>query len=333
MLKTSNWAIFAQETEVQWHFGDLSQEFIENTVNFLNGLDKMGKELFGSGVASISLDQNLNKGVSVSEVFVVSLYSKFFFIASDPLITMQLIGHDELPNILEDQMRGVLIGQASVLYANLFTSAGENEGNIDSLFHYVLHSIGYTNNVKDIVEKGRCSFSEFSLVDIFLFHYQIRKVFAEKHPEVDPWVIIADESGPIHLKYGNILNATSLAGYLSVLLLFCKELFDSNPKSLVFGGETIIPLEIINGRNLFIAVTQADQLFQNKKFLNLLKKMEKEKMDELKGPIAAFLSEKLSIIMRKDLNNWSMDQLIDLYIKLPKYLSKLQKETKKRHFI
>ena len=49
-------AIFAEESKPIWTFGNLTDEFIENTVNFLNGLDGMGKELFGSGVASIELD-------------------------------------------------------------------------------------------------------------------------------------------------------------------------------------------------------------------------------------------------------------------------------------
>ncbi len=56
MVATNNWAIFAEKNKSEWFYGNLSEEFIENTVSFLNGLDSIGKELFGSGVASIELD-------------------------------------------------------------------------------------------------------------------------------------------------------------------------------------------------------------------------------------------------------------------------------------
>ena len=76
-----NFAIFADGQKAEWYYGsDLTEEFIENTVNFLNGLDAMGKELFGSGVASIELDVKKTQDVAtqdVTEIFVVSLYSFF----------------------------------------------------------------------------------------------------------------------------------------------------------------------------------------------------------------------------------------------------------------
>jgi hypothetical protein len=329
MASTSNWAIFAKEIEVIWHFGDLSQEFIDNTVNFLNGLDAMGTELFGSGVASITLDQKSKKVISASEIFVVSLGSTFFFIASDPLITMRLIYHENLPDILEDQMRSILIGQATNLYANLYTESSGSESQVDDLFWTTLYEIGYNKDVKNVVEKGRCSFSEFGLLDMMLFHYQLRKIFAEKYPKTEPWAIIADESGPIHLKFGKMTNATSLAGYLSVLFMFCKELFDSSPKSLVFGGDSLIPLEVINGEDFFLSLTRWDTLFKDKNFLKGLNKLDRNIADQLGFPITQFLAEKLSIMMQKELKNWSMNQLITAYKKLPKYLDNLNKESKK----
>ena len=331
MTTTSNWAIFAKETEIMWHFGELTPEFMDNTVNFLNGLDSMGKELFGSGtgVASITLDQKSNKAVSASEIFVVSLHSTFFFIASDPLITMRLIYHEDLPDILEDQMRSVLIGQAANLYANLYTSS-ENGAKVDDLFWTALNEIGYDKDIKNVVEKGRCSFSEFSLVEMLLFHFQLRKIFAEKHPETDAWAIIADESGPIHLKYGNVTNATSLAGYLSVLYMFCKELFESSPKSLVFGGDTLFPLEVIKGEDVFLSLTRWDTLFKDKKFLNELNKLDDKILKQLSMSLSEFLAEKLSEMIKEELNNWSMKKLISTYDSLPKYLEKLNKESGKK---
>jgi hypothetical protein len=329
MASTSNWAIFAIKTEVIWHFGDLSKEFMDNTVNFLNGLDSMGTELFGSGVASITLDQKSHKVVSASEIFVVSLENTLFFIASDPLITMRLISHENVPDILEDQMRSVLIGQATNLYANLYVESPGHEDQVDDLFWTTLHEIGYNKDVKNVVEKGRCSFSEFGLLDMMLIHYQLRKIFAEKYPKTEPWAIIADESGPIHMKFGKMNNSTSLAGYLSVLYMFCKELFDSSPKSIVFGGDSLIPLEVVHGEEYFFSLTQWDTLFQDKEFLKDLDKLDSQIRNQLGSPIAEFLAEKLSAMMQNELTSWSMKQLITAYKKLPKYLENLNKDSKK----
>ena len=330
MTTTSNWAIFAKETEIMWHFGDLTPDFMENTVNFLNGLDNMGKELFGSGVASITLDQKSNKAVTASEIFVVSLASTFFFIASDPLVTMRLIYHQDLPDILEDQMRSVLIGQATNLYANLYTESSGNGKKVDDLFWTVLHEIGYNKDVKNVVEGGRCSFSEFPLVEMLLFHFQLRKLFSEKLPESDAWAIIADESGPIHLKYGNMTNATSLAGYLAVLYMFCKELFDSSPKSLVFGGDTLFPLEVVKGEEVFLSLTRWDTLFKDEKFLKELNKLDDDILSQLSLSLSEFLAEKLSITVKEELSGWSMKKLISAYDVFPKYLEKLNKESGKK---
>ena len=128
-----NFCIFADGEKAEWHYGKLTEEFIGNTVSFLNGLDGIGKELFGSGVASIELDVQKTQDVAIdaTEIFVVSLYSQFFLIVSDPLTTIKLI--EESGGILteiEDVMRGVLGGQATVLYSNLYIEA-ENQAEQD----------------------------------------------------------------------------------------------------------------------------------------------------------------------------------------------------------
>ena len=330
MPRSSIWAIFAELTEAKWYFGDLTPEFIENTVKFLNGLDGIGQELFGSGVASIVLDQRSKKTITASEIFVVSLYGTFFFIAADPLITIRLLDIIKIPEIMNDQMRGVLSGQAAVLYANLYMSA-ENPtaaNHVDELFQSAIYEIGITEDIDKIIEKGRCSFAGFTLVELLLFHYQLRKIFAETYRSTKPWAILADESGaPIHINFGQITNATSLAGYLSVLYLFCTELFAARPKSMVFGGDSLIPLEVVNGKTNLLSVSQWNEVFVNPDFIRLLSVLDKSVLDDILGPLAEFLAEKLTLTMKKSISDWSIFQLIHIYTNMPKYMTSLFNES------
>lgn len=333
-----NWAIFAEKNRSDWSYGNLSNEFIENTVSFLNGLDSIGKELFGSGVASIELDwRNLSLDnsayVKTKEVFVVSLFSQFFFIASDPLTTIKLIEQQGVPPEFDDIIRGVLVGQASVLYSNLYLDAQtEDEQNrIDELFRLTIMDVGITQDLDSIVDKGRCSFASFSFSQMLIFHYLLRKTFSQKYRKADEWAIVADTSGsPIHLTYGKMDNTTSLAGYLSVLLMFCVELFKTPPKSIVFGGEKLIPLEMVNGseNNTYCAFSAWDVLFKDSEFLKQLIELNKKATD-LQVPLSKFMAEKLSLIFQQNLQDWELELLISVYQNLNEKIDSLKQNPSK----
>lgn len=334
MVATNNWAIFAEKNKSQWFYGNLSEEFIENTVSFLNGLDSIGKELFGSGVASIELDwRNLSIENSVyiktKEVFVISLFSQFFFIASDPLTTIKLIEIEGVPPEINDIIRGVLVGQASVLYSNLYleTQSDEEQNKIDDLFRSTIMDVGITENLESIVDKGRCSFASFSFSEMLIFHYLLRKTFSQKYSIADEWGIVADSSGsPIHIAYGKMENMTSLSGYLSVLLMFCVELFKAPPKSIVFGGEKLIPLEMVNGleNNTFCAFSAWDVLFKDSEFLRQVIELNKKGITDLQVPLSKFMAEKLSLILEQNLQNWNLELLISIYQNLNETINLLK---------
>lgn len=323
MVTTNNWAIFAEKSRSEWHFGTLSDEFIENTVSFLNGLDSMGKELFGSGVASIELDwRNLtvdnSEYIKTKEVFVISLFSQFFFIASDPLTTIKLIEVEGVPEEFDDIIRGVLVGQASVLYSNLYLDAEslEEQNKIDELFRLTVMDVGITENLDAIVDKGRCSFASFSFSQMLIFHYLLRKTFSQKFSKSDEWAIVADTAGsPIYIAYGKMENTTSLSGYLSVLSMFCMELFKAPPKSIVFGGEKLIPLEMVNGtqNNTYCAFSAWDVLFKDTEFLRQLIELNQKGETDLQIPLSKFMAEKLSFIFQQNLQNWKLEMLISIY--------------------
>ena len=89
----SNWALFVEDKEVKWSFGNPDDEFLIFVVNFLTALSQIGEELFGQhGIAQIEFDiPRRNQGFLSAEVFIVSLMNKFFLIMSDPTVTLKLI--------------------------------------------------------------------------------------------------------------------------------------------------------------------------------------------------------------------------------------------------
>ncbi|MHA2366528.1 MAG: hypothetical protein ACXAC7_21405 [Candidatus Hodarchaeales archaeon] len=324
-----NFCIFAEGQKAEWHYGDLTDEFIENTVSFLNGLDGMGKELFGSGVASIELDVSKIQDVAISttEIFVVSLFSQFFLIASDPLTTIKLIENTGgIPSEVEDVIRGVLGGQATVLYSNLFMEAEtkEAQNQVDELFRSTMRGMGIVENLDSIVDQGRISFASFSFSEMLIFHYLLRKIFSQKFTKSSSWAIVADDSGsPIHLSFGEVENTTSLAGYLSVLSLFCRELFDAPPKSLVFGGDSLIPLEMVNGDSTFCAFAAWDLLFNHPDFLKQLEEINQTAKEDIISPLSGFMAENLSLIFRDKLKAWNLPRLIHIFRNLEESIAQL----------
>jgi len=124
-----HWALFVEGTKVKWHFGNPSSEFIEVVSNFLMGLGKLGKELFGTeGIASIIFDRRGHAGLKASEIFIVSLEEKFFLIISDPSVTLLLIAAEGgIPEDIQIIMKAVLVGQASILYSNMVAEVDDDD--------------------------------------------------------------------------------------------------------------------------------------------------------------------------------------------------------------
>jgi len=313
-----NFCIFADGQKAEWSYGrDLTEEFIENTVSFLNGLDAIGKELFDSGVASIELDVKKTQDVAtqdVTEVFVVSLYSQFFLIASDPLTTIKLIEESGgIRSDIEDVMRGVLGGQATVLYSNLYMEAETKTAQnlVDESFKQTMIGMGITDDLDEIVGEGRISFGTFTFSELLIFHYLLRKLFSKQFAQPTTWAIVADDSGsPIHLSFGQVENATSLAGYLSVLSLFCRELFGSPPKSIVFGGDSLVPLEMVNGSFTFCAFASWEILFMGNAFLKKLNELKADIKADIDNPLSKFLAERISHRLMEELKLWDIELLL-----------------------
>jgi hypothetical protein len=321
--KIENFALFVHGKECRWSFGDVSPEFTETCVGFLSGLDSMGQELFGEGVATIKLDTKEFTAIKASEIFVVSLLGSFFFIISDPVVTIKLIeAKGGIPFDVEEVMRGMLVGQASILYAGMFSIA-ESEAEywkIDKLFQKTLMKIGIVSNLEKYVESGRCSFSPLSLTELLFFHYYIRLEF-EKEQDFGvelykPWGLLSSNSGTnISLEYQVEENITILAGYLSAIHVFITELFKSRPRALVFGGGgKLTSLVLFNGQDNFLSVANPEEIFKHKKFIENLNAVSIDVLDDILPEIKQFLAQKTAKKVEKKLRVLKLSELYGKYV-------------------
>jgi hypothetical protein len=257
-----NWAIFVSRSKVEWSFGNPDNEFLTFILNFLTGLGNIASEIFvgENSVASIEFDRQQHSGIQSAEIFVVSLLNQFFFICSDPAITMKLIAATEgLPQIMEEQIAAVLVGQASVLYAHSISEAKSEQDRelIEKHFQNIILDINqnHSDKIAMIVSQSSTNFSVLSFQELLMLHYAIRKNrFLTDQRAPEGWVLISDLSGGELPFSWNVESDVVLAGYLAVIIGFIETLFKSKPRQLVFGSHEIQRLAFIIGERYFMAI-------------------------------------------------------------------------------
>lgn len=302
MYIEENWALFVEGNIVKWSFGNPDKEFTDIVVNFLVGLSQFGEEVFSEGVANINFNVKKRSGYKASELVIISLERKFFLVISDPLVSLKLIAErGGIPQEIEEIMRAVLVGQGAILYANTLTEAkNDNEKReVEKLFQDIILDINeeYGNSLSEIVSRSSSNFSMLSFKDILLFHYYLRKekgVIKQKHP----WALISDVSGgglPFDYKVEEHKNPVVLAGYLAIFISFLQALFNSRPKSMVFGGYDISYLKFIHGIDYFLAISgNITDLCIEGEFFKELMDIEKEILDEITPNLKTLLVEEIT---------------------------------------
>ena len=126
MFFSEEWAVFAQELSVTWTYGDyIDKDFPGLAIGLAKGLDDLGRESFNEGVASIRVIDNRRVPPKTNEIFILN-HGDFYFIAGNPLSTAILLKKEkQIPRESLDLLCAVMVGQATLLYANLWTEAEE----------------------------------------------------------------------------------------------------------------------------------------------------------------------------------------------------------------
>ncbi|MHA2245670.1 MAG: hypothetical protein ACXADY_11955 [Candidatus Hodarchaeales archaeon] len=316
------WALFVEGTQIKWSFGNPSSEFQETVSNFLMGLGNLGKELFGEGIASINFDLRKHSGMKASEVFIVSLQDQFFLIISDPAVTLMLITvQGGIPEDIKEIMTAVLVGQASVLYANSISEANsETKTKIEMDFQGIIMDINpdyQDETLNAIVGTFGSNFSILSFEECLLLHYYLRK-HAERSTYASSagWAMIANLEGwEIPLSY-NLTKEGIWAGFFAAIVGFIYSLFESKPKYISFGSTEIQKLRFIYGEKYFMAIDTSfvSDLLLKKDFQKELFSTSYKILRDMSSGIKDLIVEEILQYNEEKLTQLSVETLLDTYV-------------------
>ena len=323
MSEKDHWAIFVEGTDIKWTFGDPSLEFQAIVADFLRGLGTFGEELFGEGIASITFDLPKHSGFKSSELFIVSLQDHFYFIISDPAITLMLISSkDGIPFDIKEIMTAVLVGQASILYANSIAEATQKERErihkeLQSIILDINPSYKENDEVKIIVGASGSNFGMLTFEECILFHYYLRKQ-AEEGTYFSPssWCIISHkDGGDIPFSF-NIDDDVLLGGYFSAIIGLLSTLFNSKPRFLAFGSASIRKLRFVYGKKFFMALDKSFMLdlLLSRKFQSQFFETSYSVIKDLAIGIKELIIEEILSLSGIELSNLSAESLLDKYI-------------------
>ena len=336
-----NWAIFVESKSVKWSFGNPDDEFLTFVTNFLTALSQIGEELFGQhGIAQINFDVKKRAGFRSSEVFVVSLENKFFLIMSDPSTTMKLIdAHGGIAHEVQEIMSAVLVGQAAMLYAQHITEADEETRDyLESIWQNIIIDISdsYTEDIDKIVGKSASNFSMLSFEDLLFLHYYLRKQPELTRP-LSPkgWGLVSHMSGgEIPLDFQVEKDPVVLAGYLAIIISFLMTLFDSKPKSLVFGTNNIQSLSFVHGEEYFLSIDAPfSELSMDEEFYSGFFSMNNTVLEDLGESLKKRITEEILALKTQELESMDIKTLLDNYVLQSKTIEIPQKPLQKRKFL
>lgn len=327
-MNIKNWALFIESDHVKWSFGlnklnkkelvdettneiflGEENEFQKTTVNFIQSLQAIGRELYSEGVASIKLENPTKSTLAVNEIFIVNLSDQFFFIISDLPVTTRLIDLTNIPFEVEQIICAVLVGQAAILYSTLVIDQSKFNFDIDDVYKNILKQIEVDKryDLTDLVDKGRCSLSPLKMTELLLFHYLLRNFLEQNFLKTssNAWAIMVDKNGTdIPLSYLPPKDPYLLGNFLGVIYSYVQGLFGVQPSAIVFGGTELIFLQFFSsGGNFFLAASNPNLLVRDKTFLKLLKKVPEKKLLDILNIVKQFIIEltlnELGIVLQK----------------------------------
>ncbi|MHA1966423.1 MAG: hypothetical protein ACW964_01350 [Candidatus Hodarchaeales archaeon] len=319
-----HWCLFIEQDEVKWSFGSPSTEFQTVVLNFVTGMGKFGEELFGEeGIASIHFDLKKYSGMKASEIFIVSLKNQFHLVVSDPSVTLLLINaSDGIPFNIKEIMKAVLVGQASILYANSISEANlKKKELIDKQLQDIILDINEqyleNNQISVIVGKSGSNFSILSFEECLLLHLYIRRQSEQTDFRASSsWCLISEvNGGDIPFSF-NMEDEILYGGYFSAIISLIDGLFESRPKYIAFGSSRISKLRFVYGKEYFMAIDTSfmiDLLLQ-RKFQNYFFETSYKTIKDLAEGMKVLIVEEILQFSEEKLAQMSTEALLDRYI-------------------
>ncbi|MFX0116837.1 MAG: hypothetical protein ACFFB3_19975 [Candidatus Hodarchaeota archaeon] len=313
MVFYDNWVVFTKETSVLWTWGGIDEEKANLIAGLAKGLHDVARELFDESVTSIQLTDD-------REVLIAQIGGDFFLITSDPVTTAKLLRLAKIPSNVESILLGVLIGHGVQTYANLWSAAQSDSQAelIDSIFQEALGKLGLREsaNVAIGIHQGACNLSGLSLPDLLLFHSYVRRRIAEERDidQESSWGFVQAAAGvPIPLEYrlpASKIDPHITAGLISVIVALIKQVFNSNPRKIVFADENIPALDLLVGDTYYLAANYAVGLFRDPTFLDRFFNLPAEIQHSLAPSIKEALSDQILQTKRVKLQEKNIHALV-----------------------
>ncbi|MFW9915435.1 MAG: hypothetical protein ACFFGZ_07460 [Candidatus Thorarchaeota archaeon] len=318
-----NWALLTDEKgDLLWKFGRLDKTTSGLISSLSVQLAKIAAEE-GGAMSVCFVDQRRRPEKEV-ELFILAFHGRFFLIASNPDITSRLLRIARVKGEELDLVRGVLSGQAMGAYANLWGDASEPmQALIDRIFDDALMELGIDQSSKDTevrvhAKDGMANLAALDLSELLFLHWYLRRRFtSEVAIATEPWAIFFDATGIVKATYQKE-DGLVLAGYLSSIFSFFSYLFNSYPKSIVFGVKHFNSIEILEGEGerYFLATNNSLRLFQDKKYYKFLKEeLPEEILRDLEGKMKQEIAEKIASEMKTSMLDRSINALGKEFIK------------------
>ncbi|MFX0125321.1 MAG: hypothetical protein ACFFAE_16960 [Candidatus Hodarchaeota archaeon] len=315
-LYLNNWAILSSENEVKWHFGDIDDERLIQTLYFVDALGKLGAEILGQVIGVIRLRYPRPHPTQAREIMVVSLMDKYNIVISDPLVTTRLmskIESDPIPPF--DDMRSILAGGASVIYSQFYSQEEVLDRKIvDSLFQEAVNAVTYKEDV--YAGNGACSFSALSLEELLFFHALLKEAFESYYSVMvpgQPWGIISSLSGAdLYLAYDPPVDAALISSFSSVITNYTRFLFEAFPARLIFGMAQQSAMDFIaTEKNLFV-INNPRKMFRLQKFQRMWRKVPSEIAHDLAPAMKNYFTELILQEREERIKKLKFHQIINL---------------------
>jgi hypothetical protein len=309
----NNWAIFgsAKKEGIIWCFGSISQEIKDLSIGFLKGLHDLGKELFDKGIASLQLSPSHSIQTSNfwgDELFIINLEGSYFLIISDPITTIKMIEQAEIPLEMDFQIRSVLVGQASSIYANMCSSTDDKGITfVDRLFQTALDEFITPNDQKKLgvyVTSGSVSLSGLTSLQCLVFHYLLRQHFNYLFRKgiyasfiSRPWALVHHINGvPIKLSFEPPRQPALLSGLFSLVNNYTKNALNGQLESLIFGDSAqFTSIDVIHGQEHYLmSFASPFRLFKTEKFLNEFNNLKEDIIKDLTPGLIKYIASKIS---------------------------------------
>ncbi len=314
-----SWALYAQDNQVIWAYPRaMSKTKTKDILHMCLGLSQFNIDILGGerNIAMI-LVESPDPIRDPIPILVISIEQHHFFVIANPELMAHVMSTQSLPEDLNDLLRGVLIGNAVLLYSRYYNSVlfEDRRVQVDRIFQRALLAVGTFSEEQAYVGEGVCSLSGLTLGELILFSYYLRKIFALQRQPLVPgdWLILCSQFGvPIYFSFNlNSWEKTLLSGLLATIGSFAENVIGGKPTRMIFGESLIRNFYMVFSGDIMMAFTHPDLCFvpSIQKQLRMLK--DQAIWKNLKAPLKSFLVRYLVELYEAELNTFDLEDIFE----------------------